>query len=47
MKKSIDISEVDSLYFMGVGEQVDDLILFNLDSYIKGLILTETEAVND
>jgi len=35
------------VYFMGVGEQVDDLIPFDLDSYIKGLIITETEAVND
>ena len=34
------------VYFMGVGEQVDDLVPFSLDSYIKGLILTETEAVN-
>ena len=34
------------VYFMGVGEQADDLVPFSLDSYIKGLILTETEAVN-
>jgi len=34
------------VYFIGVGEQVDDLIPFSLYSYIKGLILTETEAVN-
>ena len=34
------------VYFMGIGEQVDDLVPFNLDSYIKGLILSETEAVN-
>ena len=34
------------VYFMGVGEQVDDLVPFSLDSYIKSLILTETVAVN-
>jgi len=34
------------VYFMGVGEQVDDLVPFSLDSYIKSLILMETEAVN-
>ena len=34
------------IYFMGVGEQVDDLVPFSMDSYIKGLILMETEAVN-
>jgi len=26
------------IYFMGVGEQVDDLIPFNRESYLKGLI---------
>ena len=34
------------VYFMGVGEQVDDLVPFSLDSYIKSVILMETEAVN-
>ena len=32
------------IYFMGVGEQVDDLIPFDQDSYLKGLIGIEEEA---
>ena len=35
------------VYFMGVGEQVVDLIPFDQESYIKGLILTEKECVNE
>jgi len=33
------------VYFMGVGEQVEDLIPFDRGSYIKGLILTEKERI--
>ena len=33
------------VYFMGVGEQVEDLIPFDRDNYIKGLILTEKENI--
>ncbi|MBC8311096.1 MAG: signal recognition particle-docking protein FtsY [Candidatus Marinimicrobia bacterium] len=32
------------IYFMGVGEQVDDLIPFDRDSYLKGLIGITEEA---
>jgi fused signal recognition particle receptor len=32
------------IYFMGVGEQVDDLIPFDRDSYLKGLIGIGEEA---
>ena len=32
------------IYFMGVGEQVDDLIPFDRESYLKGLIGIEEEA---
>ena len=32
------------IYFMGVGEQVDDLIPFDRQSYLKGLIGIEEEA---
>ena len=35
------------VYFMGVGEQIDDLIPFDLESYIKGLIITEKESMNE
>ena len=35
------------VYFMGVGEQVEDLIPFELTSYIKSLIITEKESVNE
>ncbi len=35
------------VYFMGVGEQVEDLIPFDLESYIKGLIITEKESVHE
>ena len=35
------------VYFMGVGEQVEDLIPFEQESYIKGLILTKKESVNE
>ena len=34
------------VYFMGVGEQVDDLIPFNLEDYINALISSEKENVN-
>jgi fused signal recognition particle receptor len=32
------------IYFMGVGEQVDDLIPFDRNSYLKGLIGMGEEA---
>jgi len=35
------------VYFLGVGEQVDDLVPFDRESYIKGLISTEKETVNE
>ena len=35
------------VYFMGVGEQVEDLIPFDLESYIKGLIITEKESIHE
>ena len=35
------------VYFMGVGEQAQDLVPFDLDSYIKGLIITEKESINE
>ncbi len=35
------------IYFMGVGEQVEDLLPFDLESYIKGLIITEIESVHE
>ena len=35
------------VYFMGVGEQVEDLIPFDLTSYIKSLIITEKESINE
>ena len=35
------------VYFMGVGEQAEDLIPFDIQSYIKGLIITEKESVNE
>lgn len=35
------------VYFIGVGEQVDDLIPFDRESYINGLISNEKEMVND
>ena len=34
------------VYFIGVGEQVEDLVPFDLSSYINGLILDEKEHVN-
>ena len=34
------------VYFMGVGEQAEDLIPFDRESYIKGLIMIEKESVN-
>jgi len=34
------------VYFMGVGEQVDDLIPFNLEDYINALIRTEKDVIN-
>jgi fused signal recognition particle receptor len=35
------------VYFIGVGEQVDDLVPFDRVSYINGLISNEREVVND
>ena len=35
------------VYFIGVGEQVDDLVPFDRVSYINGLIPNEKEMVND
>ena len=35
------------VYFIGVGEQVDDLVPFDRESYINGLISNEKEVVND
>ena len=35
------------VYFIGVGEQVDDLVPFERESYINGLISNEKEVVND
>ena len=35
------------VYFLGVGEQVDDLVPFDRESYINGLISNEKEVVND
>ena len=35
------------VYFIGVGEQVEDLIPFDRASYIKGLIITEKESINE
>ena len=35
------------VYFIGVGEQVDDLVPFDRVSYINGLISNEREGVND
>ena len=35
------------VYFIGVGEQVDDLVPFDRESYINGLISNEKEMVND
>ncbi|SVD72598.1 uncharacterized protein METZ01_LOCUS425452, partial [marine metagenome] len=34
------------VYFMGMGEQVEDLIPFDRENYIKGLVFTEKENVN-
>jgi len=35
------------VYFLGVGEQVDDLVPFDRKSYIKGLISSKKETVNE
>ena len=35
------------VYFLGVGEQVDDLVPFDRESYIKGLIPSKKEMVNE
>ena len=35
------------VYFMGVGEEAEDLVPFDLESYIKGLIITEKESINE
>ena len=35
------------VYFMGVGEQVEDLIPFDLENYISGLILTEKKSIHE
>ena len=34
------------VYFMGVGEQVDDLVPFNQEDYINALISDKEEVVN-
>ena len=34
------------VYFMGVGEQVDDLVPFNLEDYINALISDKEEVIN-
>ena len=34
------------VYFMGVGEQVDDLIPFKVEDYINALIRTDKEVVS-
>ena len=35
------------VYFIGVGEQVDDLVPFNKEEYLKALISKEKEVVGD
>ena len=35
------------VYFLGVGEQADDLVPFDRESYIKGLISSKKEKVNE
>ena len=35
------------VYFMGVGEQAEDLVPFDIESYIKGLIITQKESINE
>ena len=35
------------VYFIGVGEQVDDLVPFDRESYINGLISNKKEVVNE
>ena len=35
------------VYFLGVGEKVDDLVPFDRESYIKGLISRKKEMVNE
>ena len=35
------------VYFLGVGEQVDDLVPFDRESYIKGLISSKKETINE
>ena len=35
------------IYFMGVGEQVDDLIPFVMEDYINALIQTDKEVISD
>ena len=35
------------VYFLGVGELVDDLVPFDKESYIKGLISSKKETVNE
>jgi len=35
------------VYFLGVGEQADDLVPFDRESYINGLISNEKEMVNE
>ena len=34
------------VYFMGVGEQVDDLVPFHLEDYINALIRTDKEVIS-
>ena len=35
------------IYFMGIGEKVEDLIPFDCESYIKGLIIAEKECTDE
>ena len=41
--KELDIH----VYFIGVGEQADDLVPFNIDDYVNALIMEEKEVLND
>ena len=35
------------VYFIGVGEQVEDLVPFNMEDYVNALIMEEKEVLND
>ena len=41
--KELDIH----VYFIGVGEQVEDLVPFNMEDYVNALIMEEKEVLND